>query len=223
MFDEEHVRAFEHMLEQSQGDDTLEIEIRLGRLLPPREAVGYHPGGSSIRPFEADVGEHALHIIRRCLKSNPDWAQVDTNEFVDSFFPDSVRTSTYQDGTVLTVQKERVQTYDIPMPNHPFDVRISISREVFVNPPMWPSHGYRTKSRESFRYKDRFLYEVTEVRDHQNRHTFEFELELFRPQRFLAERGCRYVAESALCKVRDVLGFFDVPSNSVRGPNETTR
>lgn len=223
MFDADHVRAFERLLERTLGDDTLEIEVRLGRILPPKEAVGYHPTGSVVQPFEADVGEHALEIIRHCLRSNPGWSQVDRNVLLDSFYPDSIRTTTYQDGTVMTLQKERVETYDIPLPNCPFDVRISVCREILVNPPTWPSHGYRNKTRESFRHKDTFLYEATEVQDHRNKRTFEFELELFRPQRFLAEKGCRYVAESTLCKVEDVMRFFDLPNQKANGPNEATR
>lgn len=210
MFELEHTLALQKMLDEAYGDPTLEIEARLGRIMPPTPTGGYHPGGV-VQPFESNIGDHALTLIRKRLRSFQGWTQVDRTTSTDTFFPESVRTTTYQDGTTYTIRKDRLRSYDIPLPGYPFDVRISVSREVAVDPSTWPAQGYRTKDRESFRHKDTFLFEATEVSDHHNRKAYEFELELFRPQKYLEAKGSRHVAESMLCKVEDVVRFFDLP------------
>ena len=93
----------------------MEYEIRLGKY--------------ENNTFKTDIGKYAYEKLESTLKLNTSWISQHVEEIHDIFYGD-IRKSIFQDKTEITIQKKKISTETIK--DFPFDVRISISKEVPV-------------------------------------------------------------------------------------------
>lgn len=178
----------------------VEIEVRLGKIVHHKGAVRFDP----------NLGKHALTKIKTSMGAYTGWTSRLDHVIQDSFFQDHVRVTRYESGVEIPVRKVRVCDVDVPLPEKPLDIRISISMETVVD---WsevvdrPSY-LRHKTRTSFNDRHLFRYDLTEAKSPDSETAYECEIEMIKPNHYIQERGYAQTATSLCAKAMDIVDLF---------------
>ena len=109
---------WERLIRQHEKTPHVEVEIRLGKI----------NRGS----FDTNITKETYERVLRRLKKYDGWERIEESD-TSRFYYEGGRRATYdntKDDITECVTKSRVLVDDAPLANHPFDVRLGISKEI---------------------------------------------------------------------------------------------
>jgi hypothetical protein len=181
------------------ADPAIELEIRIGKI-----AFGQ---------FRTDVPSDAWERVKGRLESYPKWSSTDTVTFVDERM-NNVRRRTFSDGRVEIIQKERMAVHDVPVPNRPMDLRVSLAREkaVTIGGPSDPRvTATETKKRYRYVHKGIWAFELTEIqgtKDIDSECATRYQIEIEFCPSGAHKYPCKYLADYGKLLADDVLAMI---------------
>ena len=133
------VRELVNIIDELPDKQNIEIEIRLGFF----EQDG----------FDTNIHEDFFGKIIDRLQSNPNWDRTETSMY-DDYHSKGMRLRISEDGNRQCIKKIRIAHIDLTFDTTPFDVRISICKELNCTiPKNFDDCKARHKMRHSFFHK----------------------------------------------------------------------
>jgi len=182
------------IVEKYKDQKDIEIEFRLGYLENDR--------------FNSNIPELFFKKIFDKL-NNSTMFHNEKREMLDTFNNGLRRTKDLVKNRSTVIKKEKIASFDFSLLNTPFDIRVSISREIKMSIKDFKetSNSYRRhKNRTSFSYKS-WSFDLTEISYEENSvkyNLFEVELEIEN-----LKSDINYIIHSSLLKVRDMALFCE--------------
>lgn len=187
----------------------IEIEVRLGFIEDEEIRRGH---------FDPDISEVNFKKIKSSLETFKEWDSRTKTDSTDYYHGDT-RLTINKDASRTCMRKVKLTDYDFIYDGCPFDIRISVSQEIPMDPDAFEDNDEckftRQKLRETFR-TGAWKFELTEVVTEKNdlgSKSFEVELEL---EDFwkTAERhnfNLGWIAHSTFLKVRQLVFMCEKP------------
>ena len=173
-----------------------EIELRFGKCIQ--------------NAFQSSLPKQTFTNVLSIFQSSNAWSYRNVSSSVD-YFRGNLRITMEKDKTLICIKKIKLGTSDIKNPDHPFDLRLSISTEspcdipsdIDTTKPLEQQNfdTIRLKERHTFHYKEIWKYDFTIV----NNEVFEIEVELIDPKNTLKMYTTAYLVDSIYLKVNDIL------------------
>ena len=191
--------------------DQIEIEVRLGFIEDEEIRKGH---------FDPDVSEVNFKKIRDSLRSFPDWA-AHTKQVSTDYYQGDTRLTVNKDASRTCMRKVKLTDYDFIYDGCPFDIRISVSQEIPIDPDTFDEDAgcklTRQKKRETF-CVDAWKFDLTEVvteKDDLGQKSFEVELELddFWAAAAKNNYNLGWLAHSTFLKVRQLVFMCEKPES----------
>ena len=169
------------IIKKYKKQDNLEIELRIGRIVEEEETPGkiYFESGLSNKEF--------YEKIQSQLEKCEVWQQKIKNK-TEEYIHKNLRKTVSFNGKKLVkptyIQKDKIYNLDLTYTNTPYDIRISVAKEIEDNDIKFKNGDakiLRKKERTSYFYKD-YRIDLTEVNSIDNNgietKTYELEVEL---------------------------------------------
>uniref|UniRef100_A0A6C0LG58 mRNA 5'-phosphatase n=1 Tax=viral metagenome TaxID=1070528 RepID=A0A6C0LG58_9ZZZZ len=179
--------------------DNIEIEIRLGQI--------------QFNSFKSGLGsKDFFDKIKNSLDSAKCWDKVINNKHEELCHNGFRRTTVFNGKKLMKnqcIKKERLINKNFEYSGTPYDLRISVSREIPIEDKIKLGTGVlRKKNRFSYYYKD-YIIDLTEVEQIDNcvsETNYELEIELINFKNNVTDK---YKAHSALLLIRDVVNMCE--------------
>ena len=179
--------------------DNIEIELRLGQI--------------QFNEFKSGLGSKDFFIkIKDTLDSSKVWDKVINNKHEELCINGIRRTTMFNGKKVMKhqcIKKERILNVDFQYSGTPYDVRISVSKEIPVEDKIKNGTGVlRKKNRFSYYYKD-YVIDLTMVEQIENGVSdivYELEVEFKNLKNDISDK---YRAHSALLLLRDIINMCE--------------
>lgn len=180
--------------------DNIEIELRLGQI--------------QFNEFKSGLGSKDFFIkIKDTLDSSKVWDKVINNKHEELCINGIRRTTMFNGKKVMKhqcIKKERILNVDFQYSGTPYDVRISVSKEIPVEDKIKNGTGVlRKKNRFSYYYKD-YVIDLTMVEQIENGVSdivYELEVEFKNLKNDISDK---YRAHSALLLLRDIINMCEI-------------
>jgi hypothetical protein len=179
--------------------DNIEIEIRLGQI--------------QFNSFKSGLGsKDFFNKIKNTLDSAKCWDKVVNNKH-EELCHNGLRRTTVLNGKKIMkhqcIKKERLINKDFEYSGTPYDLRISVSREIPTEDKIKSGTGIlRKKNRFSYYYKD-YIIDLTTVEQIDNgvsETNYELEIEFINLKNNVSDK---YRAHSGLLLIRDVINMCE--------------
>ena len=179
--------------------DNIEIELRLGQI--------------QFNEFKSGLSSKDFFIkIKDALSSSKVWDKVINNKYEELCMNGIRRTTMFNNKKVMKhqcIKKERLLNVDFEYFGTPYDVRISVSKEIPVEDKIKNGTGVlRKKNRFSYYYKD-YVIDLTMVEQIENSVSeivYELEVEFKNLKNDISDK---YRAHSGLLLIRDVINMCE--------------
>lgn len=179
--------------------DNIEIELRLGQI--------------QFNEFKSGLGSKDFFIkIKDTLDSSKVWDKVINNKHEELCMNGIRRTTMFNGKKVMKhqcIKKERLLNVDFQYSGTPYDVRISVSKEIPVEDKIKNGTGMlRKKNRFSYYYKD-YVIDLTMVEQIENgvsEIVYELEVEF---KNLKSDISDKYRAHSGLLLIRDIINMCE--------------
>ena len=179
--------------------DNIEIELRLGQI--------------QFNEFKSGLGSKDFFIkIKDTLDSSKVWDKIINNKHEELCMNGIRRTTMFNGKKVMKhqcIKKERLLNVDFQYTGTPYDVRISVSKEIPVYDKIKNGTGIlRKKNRFSYYYKD-YVIDLTMVEQIENGVTdivYELEVEF---KNLKSDISDKYRAHSGLLLIRDLINMCE--------------
>lgn len=179
--------------------DNIEIELRLGQI--------------QFNEFKSGLSSKDFFIkIKDALSSSKVWDKVINNKHEELCMNGIRRTTMFNSKKVMKhqcIKKERLLNVDFEYFGTPYDVRISVSKEIPVEDKIKNGTGVlRKKNRFSYYYKD-YVIDLTMVEQIENSVSeivYELEVEFKNLKNDISDK---YRAHSGLLLIRDVINMCE--------------
>lgn len=179
--------------------DNIEIELRLGQI--------------QFNEFKSGLGSKDFFIkIKDTLDSSKVWDKVINNKHEELCMNGIRRTTMFNGKKVMKhqcIKKERLLNIDYQYSGTPYDLRISVSKEIPVEDKIKNGTGVlRKKNRFSYYYKD-YVIDLTMVEQIENgvsEIVYELEVEFKNLKNDISDK---YRAHSGLLLLRDVINMCE--------------
>lgn len=179
--------------------DNIEIELRLGQI--------------QFNEFKSGLGSKDFFIkIKDTLDSSKVWDKVINNKHEELCMNGIRRTTMFNGKKVMKhqcIKKERLLNVDFQYAGTPYDIRISVSKEIPVEDKIKNGTGVlRKKNRYSYYYKD-YVIDLTMVEQIENGVSdtiYELEVEFKNLKNDISDK---YRAHSGLLLIRDLINMCE--------------
>ena len=179
--------------------DNIEIELRLGQI--------------QFNEFKSGLGSKDFFIkIKNILDSSKIWNKVINNKHEELCMNGIRRTTMFNGKKVMRhqcIKKERLLNINLEYSGTPYDVRISVSKEIPVEDKIKNGTGVlRKKNRYSYYYKD-YVIDLTMVEQIDNGVSeiiYELEVEFKNLKNDISDK---YRAHSGLLLIRDIINMCE--------------
>ena len=197
------VEHLEKIIYKYIDDPTIEIEARLGVY------------DEDDKIFSSNIGDKRFEEIKKMLDSGTGehWENPEKYVKQTDYFNDKYRLSVFEDGKQRCIQKNRIENVNFIVENGPFDIRVSISKEIPVDVDSFPIKdkcgNSRTKKRFTYKYKNMWNFDLTEIDemiDGGNELAYEYEIELNNINKI---KNAKYISESLMLKILDAVKMCD--------------
>jgi len=187
------IYALEKVIKSHKNSLNVEIELRIGQIIENK--------------FKSGLGsEEFYNKIKELLESNKNWDRIVRTK-TDELNNNGIRKITHFNGKKVPkqscIQKTRIKTINLKYTNCPYDIRISVAREVDSEEKI-KTGTLRKKERDSYYYNN-FRFDLTKVIQTENTvvsTNYEFEIEFLNLKNDVSDI---YRAHSALLKMRDII------------------
>jgi len=197
------------IIKKYKKQDNLEIELRIGRIVEEEETPGkiYFESGLSNQEF--------YEKIQSQLEKCEVWQKKIKNK-TEEYIHKNLRKTVSFNGKKLVkptyIQKDKIYNLDLTYTNTPYDIRISVAKEIEDNDIKFKNSDakiLRKKERTSYFYKD-YRIDLTEVNSIDNNgietKTYELEVELLNLKNNVNDI---YRAHSSLLLTRDFINMCE--------------
>ena len=187
------------MIKQYKKSDNIEIEIRLGQIQFDR--------------FKSGLGsKEFFDKIKNTLDAAKCWTKV-INCKSEELCNNGLRRTTLFNGKKITknqcIKKEKILIKNFEYSGTPYDLRISVAKEIPVDDKIKSGNGIiRKKNRYSYYYKD-YIVDLTEVEQIENKVSlinYELEIEFTNLHSNISDE---YRAHSGLLLIRDMINMCE--------------
>lgn len=187
------------MIEEFKTENNIEIELRLGQI--------------QFNEFKAGLGsEKFFEIIKKRLDTAKCWTKVLNNKYEELCLNGLRRTMLINGKKVIKnqcIRKEKIKNINLEYCETPYDIRISISREIPSEEKLKSGTGIlRKKDRYSYYYKD-YIIDLTNVEQIDNGVSvffYELEVEFINLKSDISDK---YRAHSGLLLMRDIINMCE--------------
>lgn len=187
------------IINQYKKTENIEIEIRLGQI----QFDGFKSGLGSKDFFDK---------IKNTLDSAKCWTKIINNKS-EELCNNGIRRTTHFNGKKVMkhqcIKKEKIVNKNFEYTGTPYDLRISVSKEIPVDDKIKPGNGIiRKKNRYSYYYKD-YIVDLTEVEQIENQVSvinYELEVEF---TNLKSDVSNMYRAHSGLLLIRDIINMCE--------------
>jgi hypothetical protein len=193
------IETLSKIISQYKKTDYIEIELRLGQI----HEDCFKPGLGSKDFFDK---------IKAHLDSAKCWSKTVNNKSEELCNNGIRRTTMFNGKKVMKhqcIKKEKLSNINLEYPGTPYDIRISVSKELPVEDKIKPNSGVlRKKNRHSYYYKD-YIIDLTEVEQIENNVSqinYELEVEF---TNFKSDVSDMYRAHSGLLLIRDIINMCE--------------
>lgn len=191
------VRELANIIDELPDKKNIEIEIRLGFF----EQEG----------FDTNIHDDFFGKIMDRLNSNLNWDRID-HSVHDDYHSKGMRLRISNDGSRQCIKKIRIAHIDLTFDTTPFDVRISICKELNCTiPKNFEDCKAKHKIRHSFFHKAH-QFDMTIVEETENSITkisYQAEIEISNLEKALLSRTPMYLAHSTLLKMQDIVDMCE--------------
>lgn len=155
------INELSKLIKKYKNTENIEIELRLGQI--------------QFNGFNSGLGSKTFYDkIKSILDSSKCWSKVETNNFEELCNNGIRRTISINGKKVIKhnyIKKEKIETKDLEYSGTPYDIRISVSKEIPIidkNVKIKTGTGIiRKKNRTSYYYKD-YVLDLTIVEQIEN-------------------------------------------------------
>jgi hypothetical protein len=193
------IDALSSIICEHKKKENIEIELRLGQI----QYDGFNSGLNSKEFFNK---------IKSVLDSGESWSKKTNNKSEELCHNGIRRTIKFNNKKVMKhdcIKKERILNNDFQYYGTPYDVRISVSKEIPVEDKIKSNVGIlRKKNRFSYYYKD-YRVDLTEVEQINNQVSginYELEVEFMNLKNKVSDK---YRAHSGLLLIRDIINMCE--------------
>ncbi len=193
------------LLDKYKNYSNIEIEIRLGYIQE--------------KYFDSNITNEYYKKINNTLNSFKDWSYND-NKTTTDYYDGNLRLSIDMEGNRSAMKKVRLTDIDIVYDSGPFDIRISVSQEIPIDPNDVNNNNLKTSRNKTriTRIYDKWKFDLSEVTTENNnlkKKSYEFEIEIDNPFDTLKKynNDSVYVAHSTLLKLRQVINMCEEPDD----------
>ena len=198
------------LLNKYKGVDNIEIEIRLGYV--ETDPHNY---------FDTNITKDYYNKINNTLETYDGWSYNKSKTTTDYYYDDNLRLSIDTEGNRSAMKKVRLVDIDMAYDSGPFDIRISVSQEIPIDPNDMNSNNLkmsRNKKRNT-RIYDKWKFDLSKVTTENNglsKISYEFEIEIDNPFDTLKKykNDSMHVAHSTLLKLRQIINICEEPEDS---------
>jgi hypothetical protein len=203
----EVIEKVSEVFDKYKDDPLVEIEGRLGIY------------EEDSRTFGTNIGDEHYENIKKLMMSGNKWKN--TKETLETdYISKKLRLSVSDNGEQRCIEKKRLLNINFIIDNGPIDFRVSVSKEIPVDTDKFPlkskcEHS-RTKKRNTWEYK-MWDFDLTEVRTNKKDSeeiSYEFEIELRKNRNTIQDS--KYLSESLILKMFDVIGTCGTLSESCK-------
>jgi len=189
------IHILEKVIKDYKKSENIEIELRIGQIME--------------NSFKSGLGsENFYNKIKELLESNKNWDKILRTK-TEELNNNGIRKITHFNGKKIAkqscIKKSKIKTINLKYSNSPYDIRISVAREVESEERIRAGTGtLRKKDRVSYFHKD-FRFDLTKVIQIENTVEtlmYEFEIEFINLNSEITDI---YRAHSALLKMRDII------------------
>ena len=191
------IEYFKNVIKQYKNQENIEIELRIGQI----NDTFFKSGLNSVEFYNK---------IRERLESSKDWDNI-LRTTTDELNSNGIRKITHFNGKKISktscITKKKLKNINLKYDNTPYDIRISVSREVESESKI-KSGTLRKKTRDSYFYKD-YRFDLTKVLQTENTvvsELYEFEVELINLDSDVSDQ---YRSHSALLIMRDIINMCE--------------
>ena len=195
----EGIDSLSSIICENKKKENIEIELRLGQI--------------QFNEFKSGLGSKDFFIkVKDTLDTAKCWDKIVNNKHEEICYNGIRRTTMFNGKKVMKHQcmkKERVSNTNFEYSGTPYDIRISVSKEIPVEDKIKTGMGLiRKKNRFSYYYKD-YVIDLTTVEQIDNGVTethYELEVE------FINLKNCvidKYRAHSGLLLMRDIINMCE--------------
>ena len=193
------IDALSSIICEHKKKENIEIELRLGQI----QFDGFKSGLNSKEFFIK---------IKSVLDSSKVWSKKLNNKSEELCHNGIRRTTKFNNKKVMKhdcIKKERILNNDFQYFGTPYDIRISVSKEIPVEDKIKSNTGtLRKKNRFSYYYKD-YRIDLTEVEQINNQVSeinYELEIEFMNLKNDVSDK---YRAHSGLLLIRDIINMCE--------------
>ncbi len=191
---------------ENKKKENIEIELRLGQI--------------QFNEFKSGLGsKDFFNKIKDTLDSAKCWDKVINNIHEELCLNGLRRTTVFNNKKVMKhqcIKKERLINMDLQYSDTPYDIRLSVSKEIPTDDKIKNGTGIvRKKNRFSYYYKD-YIIDLTTVEQIDNGVSeiyYELEVEFINLKNGISDK---YRAHSGLLLLRDVINMCEKISNESR-------
>lgn len=197
---EDGINIFKDLIKKYKKLDNVEIELRIGQI----QDESFIPGLNSNEFYEK---------ILEKLNSCKDFKKITntTEDIISGNYRKTILFNNKRVAKQTTMEKVKIETHNLTYTETPYDIRISISKEVpkeEIKIKKDENSIVRKKQRNSFIYKD-YRIDLTKVITTKNTvdtTSYELEIELLNLKNDVSDV---YRAHSALLLIRDCINFCE--------------
>ena len=204
------IKKLVELLDKYKNVENVEIEIRLGYIETDPHNF-----------FDTNITRDYYDKINNTLSNYNNWNYNDNKTTTDYYYDNNFRLSIDTEGNRSAMKKVRLIDVDMAYDSGPFDIRISISQEIPIDPNDIKDENLkmsRNKKRNS-RIYDKWKFDLSKVTTENNglkKKSYEFEIEIDNPLYTLKKYNydSMYVAHSTLLKLRQIINICEEPEDS---------
>ena len=197
------------LLNKYKNVENVEIEIRLGYIETDPHSF-----------FDTNITQDYYDKINDTLSTYNNWNYDDDKTTTDYYYDNNLRLSIDTEGNRSAMKKVRLVDVDMAYDSGPFDIRISVSQEIPIDPNDISGDNLkmsRNKKRNS-RIYDKWRFDLSKVITENNglkKISYEFEIEIDNPFNTLQKykNDSMYVAHSTLLKLRQIIHICEAPED----------
>lgn len=193
------INALEKIILEYKGKDNIEIELRLGQL--------------QLNEFKSGLGSKDFYNkIKSTLDTCKTWEKVINNRSEETCLNGLRKITSFNGKKVMKqqcIRKERILVKNLEFSGTPYDIRISVAKEIPVEEKIKQGTGIiRKKNRFSYYHKD-YRIDLTTVEQIENQvseFNYELEVEFMNLKSNISDK---YRAHSALLLMRDMINMCE--------------
>jgi hypothetical protein len=198
------IDELQQLIARYKMDKEIEIELRIGQI----QFDGFKPGMGAKSFYEK---------VKNILTASNCWEKVTEDKYTE-WHQDGIRKTTVHNGKKIKpicIKKEKLQNINLKYNNAPYDIRISVAKEVAVSTKITKTAKtvIRNKIRHSYYYRD-YRIDLTEVEQICNNVTenkYELELEFLNLDSKVSDL---YRAHSGFLLFRDIINMCETLTNT---------